>query len=278
MNSFQENHRLATYIIAQRVLERTAAILASAEIPVMPLKGVLLQATIYDRPWEREISDVDLLVPTKQFERSLLFLKQHGCTINRDPTGSANLRWLDMPIAVDLHKRLFPTAMFRLPTEDVFARAEPDTSICGHRIWLAHPLDTYAHIVGHFVKTRGDARDTKYFRDLKALVEVKQLDPYSCAHHLRRCGLGRAARYVLPLAEKIAGDGFSARVIQALGSDPLGDALAKGAGFAIARMPKEWFVGAIPAHLLNYSLSAGITSLYYRFVYVASYRCLTKRG
>lgn len=269
--------KLATYIVAQQLLGRTAKTLSSVDIPVMPLKGVLLQATTYERPWDRDITDIDLLVPEECFKSALDCLVGAGCTFEYDPTGAANVRWPDIPISIDLHSRLFPQALFRLPTAEVFARARPNSDICGHRIWIADPLDTYAHLVGHFVKSRLDNRDTKYFRDLNKLAEREALDPYFCARHLQRCGLARAARYVLPLVVSAEADAFSALVLQALERDRVGDAVVKVAELAIPRIPKSWIVGAIPVHLLNVSFAAGLRSLSYRFLYVSRYKRREKR-
>lgn len=269
--------KLATYIVAQQLLGRTAQTLSSADIPVMPLKGVLLQATAYEQPWDREISDIDILVPEEHFEHALDCLVKAGCRFEYDPTGAAKVQWSDMPMIIDLHSRLFPRALFRLATTDLFARARPNDAICGHRVWIADPLDTYAHLIGHFVKSRLDSRDTKYFRDLKKIVDREALDADACARHLQRCGLARAARYVLPLAVSVTEDAFSDRVLQALKRDRVGDAVVKVADVAIPRIPKKWFVGAIPAHLLNHSLTAGLMSLSYRFLYVSRYKIQRKR-
>ncbi len=243
----------------------------------MPLKGVLLQATTYERPWDREISDIDILVSEEQFGHALDCLVEAGCTFEYDPTGAAKVQWPDVRMTIDLHSRLFPPGLFHLPTSEVFARARANSDICGHRIWIADPLDTYAHLIGHFVKSRLDSRDTKYFRDLRELVDREGLDPYSCAGHLQKCGLARAARYVLPLAVSVADDAFSDRVLQSLERDRVGDALVKVAEFAIPRIPKWWFVGAIPVHLLNDSLAAGLKSLSYRFLHVSRYKRQQKR-
>jgi hypothetical protein len=269
---FTENKReIVTYVIAHEVFRRTTKILASANIPVMPLKGVLLQLTVYDRPWEREISDIDLLVPEKYFEQSLDCLKQAGCFYVRDPTGAANVKWPDIELSVDLHECLFPRGLFRLPTDELFARARPDTHACGHEIWIANPLDTYAHLVGHFVKSRCDRRDAKYFQDIRALVDTHSLDSAACAQHLQRCGLARAARFFLSLDVAVTGNRFSFDVLRALESDRIGELLAKAAGAAIPTIPKHWFVGAIPVHMLNYSVAAGTASLCYRLVSVFQY-------
>ena len=178
---------------------------------------------------------------------------------------------------IDLQSRLFPRSLFRLPTAEVFSRARPNSETYNHRVWIADPLDTYAHLVGHFVKSRLDSRDMKYFRDLSKLSDREQLDPYSCAHHLQRCGLARAARYVLPLSVSVEADGFADRVLQALECDRVGDALVEVANFAIPRVPKNWFVGAIPVHLLNYSLAAGLESLSHRLLDVSRYKRQQKR-
>ena len=52
--------------------------LASASVPTMALKGLALGATVYDWPGLRTVSDLDVLVPGRDFFRATQALRRHG--------------------------------------------------------------------------------------------------------------------------------------------------------------------------------------------------------
>ena len=72
-----------TNVCMLRVLERIAAKFCQANIPLMALKGAALNLTIYDRPDERPMADIDLLVKPQHVERAVALLEELGCRRGR---------------------------------------------------------------------------------------------------------------------------------------------------------------------------------------------------
>jgi hypothetical protein len=232
----------------------------------MPLKGVLLQATVYDPPWSRPITDVDILVPPARYREAFEALQRSGWSCAETNPFESSARLSGYPLAVDLHRLLFPPATFRLTPEDMLHRARQDSSLFECEVWLPNPMDTYAHLIGHFVKSRSGGLDQVHIDDFARIAEKYDFDASICAKHLERCGLARAARYAFYFSKNLGRDTFAEKVLAELGPDPVGEALVTLARFAIPRIPLESRLGAAPAHLLNYSLPSAFSSLFYRVV------------
>ena len=83
-NDADDAKRLATRafvtaVVARETLTDVARELARAEIPVMPLKGALLQLDVYARdPAQRPLTDVDVLVPESRFVAAMQRLARRG--------------------------------------------------------------------------------------------------------------------------------------------------------------------------------------------------------
>ena len=251
--------QLVIAVLARDVVGRIARALGEQGIDVMPLKGVLLHALVYHDPRERPMSDVDLLVRPQHLSRAEdLLVRRNYAKRGRGARGISVL--LTDPatrIDVDLHAHLFPPGLFRLRTEDVFARATVSAAELGASVHVPDARDLYAHLVGHFVHGRHGAEDAVHLEDFRRTATVFGLDPATVAAHLEECGLGRAARYTLALARE-RGDEFAARVLAELRSDATGDAMAAGARRAMTRGRRST---AVWTHALNASLPRAAGSL-----------------
>jgi hypothetical protein len=257
----EDAHAFALHQAARALLVEVAQVLGRAGVVVMPLKGVFLQQTVYQPPWARPMHDVDLLVPLLCFDTALHALAAAGFACERTSADAATVTSPDFGIAVDLHRRVMPPSWFDLPTRALFARATPDTALFGVLVMRPFALDVYAHLVAHFVTSRGRADDPGHLDDFAALARVFQFDARSCAAHLVRCSLTRAARYALGMSHAVRGDAFAAEVLRALPADPLGDAIATLALWARPWLADEGALGALPAHLLEPSLWRAVRSV-----------------
>ncbi|MDH5492512.1 MAG: nucleotidyltransferase family protein [Myxococcales bacterium] len=243
--------------MARQTLVDAVSVLLEEGIEAMPLKGVLLQASVYEDAAERPVSDVDLLVRASDHERSVRALMAAGARPRAIVPNATTLRWPGR-IEVDLHREPFPPGMFALGTAGLFERSSVDDSLFGVPIRRLHPLDMYAHLIGHFAKGRLSSRDLPQRRDLILLPEALDLQAGACAAHLARHGLGRAARYGLSL---LGPDPFARAVLRALEPDPLGELFARLAREVFERAGPSSSHGVLPTHLLNASLGAASRSL-----------------
>ena len=60
-------------------LEQIAKRFVGASVNLMVLKGAALNLTVYDRPDQRPMSDLDLMVRPDHFDRALGVMRQAGC-------------------------------------------------------------------------------------------------------------------------------------------------------------------------------------------------------
>lgn len=194
----------------------------------MPLKGVWLQQFVYADPADRPITDVDVLVPATRFEEALAVLRDAGWHERDSNANETAVRSPEWPLPLDVHRRLFDRRAFDMPPEERFARGTLDEQTFGASVILPDPLDVFAHLVGHFVKSRGARGGSNLeLRDLPALAERFALEPATTARHLERCGLGRACRYALQCVPVTRDPtGFCQRTLRALQPDPVGRACA----------------------------------------------------
>jgi hypothetical protein len=255
---------LVRHAVARNALQAVARTLWSRAIPVLPLKGVWLQACVYNPPEQRRTTDVDVLVPEPRYAEARALLRAHGWVERGENVLEASLRHGAHALPLDLHRSLFTRASFALPTEEMFARARPDSEHFGVEVWLPDPMDGLGHLIGHFVKSRGTGDDLMHLRDFAAVGHAFALDPEPTAARLSECGLARAARYALSCAHAHAPDPFVDALLAALPSDPLGAALGRAATIITAHTASGGslgVLGALPGFLLEPSLAAGARAL-----------------
>jgi hypothetical protein len=247
-----------THAVARALLDRTARVLGAGDIPVLPLKGVWLQMRVYDPPQERPITDVDVLVPESRYDEALERLVADGFARKQANLSETALWHDDLPIPLDLHRRLFQPGAFALPTHAIFSRAQPPERR-GAAAWEPDPLDVLAHLVGHFAKSRAAPGGCMYHRDFERLFDVLNLDPGRAAAHLDAAGMGRAARYALAHNVR-SGHAALAQVVAALTPDPVGELLCRACSELATRGRPGGMVGALPGLLLEPSLGAGLVA------------------
>jgi hypothetical protein len=235
-------------VVAREVVADVAGVLARAGIGVMPLKGVLLQQWVYADAAERELVDVDLLVLPRDFEGAEAALAKAGYRHLRSEPGRWQSVWrrADLPLEVDLHRRLARTRRHRLTPQALFAAGTRDATLFGVPVVLPDPRDLYAHLVAHGTTTFLTTDRLHRPEDLAAVAARFAFDPAACAEHLVRRGVGRQARLLLPLVRDGTGDGFAGEVCRWLPRDAVGDAVATRARAAtpgsLARRTAGWLL------------------------------------
>lgn len=270
--------RFATSVIAREVLRDVARVLADAGIAVMPLKGVLFQLVLYADPAERALLDVDVLVPSADFERAIRALLQAGFLPRS--AGQSLIEcalWSPRGMVVDLHRQLFSGGRYRLSTEAVFRRATLDERLLGVPLRLAHPHDTAAHLIGKFVADHEGNDPVQRLEELRLWAERFGIEPMRLARHLSVCGMARAGRYTLQRGVELTQQRFFSAVLAALPADPLGRAYARLARTLMSELEPTSFA-ALPTHLLNSSLASGGVSLALSALAQARHAWLSRRG
>jgi hypothetical protein len=247
----EERDRFAAAELAGEWVRRAAEAFAPEGIRVMPLKGVLLQKLVYREPARRALSDVDLLVPEPGYERATAALHALGFRVVRETERERELRDPRGGPPIDLHRALFSPGQFRMPASDLFARARRDNALFSAPVWVPDPHDLYAHLVGHLALTFLFVHRVHHPEDLGAVADRFGLDPIACAAHLRRCGIARAARYALALADEASPDAFARKVAAALGEDLPGELLARGVLAVVPQLRPFSTLGLLPRHVLH---------------------------
>ncbi len=227
--------------------------------PIAPLKGVLLEMGASPGR-ASHMADVDILVPEETYESAHSALERAGIhCVARDRDDRARTYSGGVPATVDLHRRLFKTGLFRLPTADLFARATVDDATYGAPVRILDPLDVYAHLLGHAISGRQAAEGrARARRDLRTWSEHAGLDATRIARHLASVGMARAARLLLSEAEP--GDAFARAVLEALPPDPLGG-LVVWVGRRALDTRNRTLVRTVGVHALNATLPRGALSL-----------------
>jgi hypothetical protein len=249
--------RYAIAIMAREILRDAAHALTSHGIPVMPLKGVLFQQVLYADPAERLVSDVDVLVPEREFWRAVSVLLRAGFRPEKAGRSlvEVSLR-SDKGLSIDLHRRLFSPGRYALSTASVFRRAHVDAQLCGVPLHIAHPHDTAAHLVGKVVSDHVTRELDARLGELLRWCEHCAIEPVRWARHLSKAGLARAARYTLELGLEHTQAHFFRATLDALPNDGIGRLCARAARDLIPRLSATSFA-AVPAHMLNASLLRG---------------------
>jgi hypothetical protein len=229
---------------------------------LMPLKGVLLVALGIRKAADRSMADVDVLVEPSVARPVTRAARSHGwLTPMGNDTACVLVHPKTRATSIDLHRALFPPHFFGMDTDGVFERARRDDKLFTREVYVMHPLDLYAHLVGHFVKGRSDRRDHRHLTDFAAVGRWSGASPSECAAHLERVGLARAARYALNLALDTEADSFTREVLRRLPKDRRGSAMAMVADRVLSRVEpgSDWGIPFV--HALNTNLARASRSL-----------------
>ena len=172
--------RKGRYILRQQAVRLVAQELARAKVPGLLIKGYGLATTLYQKPWQRDMADVDILVPSERWSLAVEKL--------RDCFGAASVpecgqrpyskRWLGeqsvlvglgpATILVEIHNSIDKVSPRPIPFDKLYQRATAPSNLAnGLRIPDKEDqlLLTVAHLGNsHFQHELG-------WTDLKKLFE-----------------------------------------------------------------------------------------------------------
>ena len=158
----------------KKELMRILASFAEKDIPVIPLKGILLSEYLYGDAESRDQSaDIDLLVKEETLERARSLLERIGYALK--PSGeikeymwSCNFIKPGMP-EIDLHWDITMMVRGRERIEGLWRGAAPVDS-GGVRYHYFKPEELLLYLSAHLVNS-GAFRQLRHIRDIERLIE-----------------------------------------------------------------------------------------------------------
>ncbi|HEX4931829.1 MAG TPA: nucleotidyltransferase family protein [Gemmatimonadaceae bacterium] len=167
----------------RRLLEKTVAQLAEHGIPVMLVKGAALSAFVYGEPNDRNMADLDLVVPAEQAREAAMLARSKDWTIDMAELKAA---------LYEEHHHLPPMS----DTLGLDIRLEIHTDVLPN----GHPLAYGAAAI------RGRATRRRLGASEVLVPSIEDLLVYSCVHlawsHEMRVGGWRTFRDVAELVER----------------------------------------------------------------------------
>ena len=248
------------------LVKRVAELFSARGIPVMPLKGVLLQKLVYGKTTFRSISDVDLLVPEKRFLEAHATLREAGFSKSNWEVGGWQVTMKNPagpPLGVDLHRRLTRTVRSNLTAEGMFERGVVDAHLFGTEVVLPCAEDLFAHLLLHATLHWINVGVLHRPGDFQAVADAMSLRVDRCAEHLRRQGLLTHALVLLPLLGEQVGSTFAQQLANRL-NPPLrarvGARLVREicARFTKPSHPTRRFAGIAVAPSLSRALTSAV--------------------
>jgi hypothetical protein len=215
------------------VLARVAARFNEAGIPLLALKGAALNLTLYERPDERPMGDLDLLIRAEHVDAAFALLEELGC-FRREPLVREDffprfyyeveyVAGNIYPVKLDLHVRPFrPLRYARLvPGDALWERAEPVRM--GQATVLVPAVDDMLiHLAAHSA-IHGNARPL-WLQDLKRWADARRarIDWNRFLDTVQSWGLALPVREALRVAERKYGQFCPPEVLRRLAQARVG--------------------------------------------------------
>jgi hypothetical protein len=167
---------LAWNLYLHRVLRRLLMLFNQAQVPVMPLKGLLLAELLYGDCTLRPTNDLDLLVRDEDLEQAVRLLLAAGCRRHFSPEQESGLyHYLfsfssgdGTDVLVELHRDFTSRHLARLDVQKVWATASPQIwEECV--VWSLKIDDLFLYLCTH--ATRDGLGSIKHLLDIVLLIE-----------------------------------------------------------------------------------------------------------
>lgn len=177
-DSWQHDDRAAhaAYMLRQRALQQLGGVLRKAAVDALAIKGAGLAADCYPRPWQREMTDIDLLVRRRDLPAAERALLAAGCRApalpgrphTRHDLGAQMFVYQlgSVSLPIDLHAQLDKIVTRPIDYDAVFARARATPSL--EELRIPDHLDHLLFVVLH-AATSGFTHDASWI-DLELLL------------------------------------------------------------------------------------------------------------
>ena len=141
-------------------LERVAGAFNTAGVPLMALKGAALNLALYQRPHERPMVDLDLLIQPQHLDRAIDLLQQLGCRrsqiLMREDFFPRFYYEVEFtagtisPVTIDLHVRpLRPFQFLRCFPDDALWQRAQTAGIGNATILIPSTENMLIHLAAH---------------------------------------------------------------------------------------------------------------------------------
>ncbi len=139
----------------RRLSEPALGLLAQADLRLMPVRAVALVPTAYAGRWAlRHCHDVDLLVDSVDFARAEAILRGAGFKAAQLPDRVDLTLQNEAGLTISLHQRALPVESYRLPFDELWARAQT-IDLPGGRFRAPSAEDMLLHLCAHAFIHRG---------------------------------------------------------------------------------------------------------------------------
>src|SRR5689334_12216152 len=101
VNDHERQRAWVSQAVAADLVRRVAPLLAAHGVPVLPVKGVWLQALVYPASVPRPVTDVDLLVAEPHYQLALRVLIDAGWTVRQQNVSESALVHADHALPLD---------------------------------------------------------------------------------------------------------------------------------------------------------------------------------
>lgn len=214
-------------------LERIALHLNLADVPVMVLKGAALNMTVYDRPDQRLMRDVDIMVRPEHAAEALAVLERAGCRQQRHwvrqdffPRYYFETEFSDgelYPVTIDLHVRPFrPLRYVKLISDAAMWDHAAPMRLGEAEVYLPSAEDMLLHLAVHCAFHNEDR--PKWLEDIQRWIDARaeQIDWGRFVARAGQWHLHGAVLRGMALVEAEHGTLLPRHVRQALEEMPLG--------------------------------------------------------
>ena len=159
------------------------ALLASAGIPMLVLKGPHVGCTLYEKPDQRIYCDLDILVRPEHYFPAARVLLQNGFklfSINRRRLASEKadyqlLLLAPRGVAIELHRALADRDQFHSDVQGFFQRAH-EFSFGALKVRGLGTEDLLLHLCLHFGKRHFMTSEPKHLLDIALLLNRKKIN------------------------------------------------------------------------------------------------------
>jgi hypothetical protein len=110
---------------ASATFRRVLSVFQSANIAVLPVKGILTSHVLYDDFASRTLGDIDIRIPRRHFGRAIRLARAHGWSLSIDGPIFWNATLKVDNCEVDVECTLGPPGFCALTVDDLLTRAEP---------------------------------------------------------------------------------------------------------------------------------------------------------
>ncbi len=209
-----ERHEVTQTANQMRIVTDLAGFASAIEplgVPWITFKGPVAAQLLYDRPELRTYRDLDLLVPRRDFTRTLAFLQRSGVElldrnwtlISREHRGQLHLT-LPLGTVADLHWHLLNRGVVRnafdVDMGEVIERARTVT-VSGVVVRTLDPADALVHLGLHSALAGGDR--LIWLKDIERAIAVEAPDWDHVVERALRWEAGAAAAVMLRRASSV---------------------------------------------------------------------------